>query len=243
MGRIHRLQKGRKEVDTLAPSDMKIFHAKIEQSQKAVDEREGPQPVSTRGRDYYSLNNLVTALTVLWNGQGLRKDGRSFMEMLCISATHNMLLQDEELHQINFSDCFAVVQTQNRQPGAQQCVALTFKLQNSNHTSGANQKLYVSALRHYDVARCTFSAFAFYMFQVWQVRPLFLYLLYFNDMNSKNVWRNFPILTIVLASFIKCRVLRNATYSRSAPLVPFSETWGRMSGLRSNCCQALTTRP
>lgn len=176
LGRIHRLQMGRKEVGKPAPSDMKIFNAKIEQSQKAVDEREGAQPVSTRGRDFYSLNNMVSALTILWNGQGQRKEGRSFMEMFCISATHNMLLQDEELHQINFSDCFAVVQTQNRQPAAQQCVALTFKLKNNNPTSDTNQKLYVSALRHYDVARCTFSAFAFYMFQIWQVRPLFTVL-------------------------------------------------------------------
>ncbi|KAF9537607.1 hypothetical protein EC957_007932 [Mortierella hygrophila] len=158
----------RDEVGKLAPSDMKIFHVKIDQCQKALDEREGARPVSTRGRVYYTLSNMVTALNVLWNGQGQRKDGRSFMEMFCISATHNMLLQDEELHQINFSDCFAVVPALNQQPGAQQCVVLTFKLKNSDPTSDADQKLYVSALRHYDLARCTFSAFAFYMFQIWQ---------------------------------------------------------------------------
>ncbi|KAF9117850.1 hypothetical protein BGX30_005020, partial [Mortierella sp. GBA39] len=168
LGRIHRLQMARDEVGNLAPSDMKIFHVKIEQCQKALDEREGARPVSTRGRVYYSLSNMVTALNVLWNGQGQRKDGRSFMEMFCISATHNMLLQDEELHQINFSDCFAVVPALNQQPGTQQCIVLTFKLKNNGPTSDVNQKLYVSALRHYDLARCTFSAFAFYMFQIWQ---------------------------------------------------------------------------
>lgn len=177
LGRIHRLQMRRKEVGKFAPSDMKVFHDKIEQCQKAQDEREGAHLVSTRSRDYYSLDNMVTALTVLWNGQGQRKDGRSFIEMFCISATHNMLLRDEELHQINFSDCFAVVTTQNRQPGAQQCVALTFKLKNNDRTSDANQKLYVSTLRHYDVTRCTFSAFAFYMFQIWQVRFTLLFFL------------------------------------------------------------------
>ena len=176
LGRLHRLQMGRKEVGKLAPSDMKVFHAKIEQCQKTLDEREGTQPVLTRGRVFYTLNNMVTALNVLWNGQGQRKDGRSFMEMFCISATHNMLLKDEELHQINFSDCFAVVTTQDQQPGAQQCVALTFKLKNNNPTSDANQKLYVSALRHHDVARCTFSAFAFYMFQIWQVRTFSIFV-------------------------------------------------------------------
>ncbi|KAF9150732.1 hypothetical protein BG015_007439 [Linnemannia schmuckeri] len=168
LGRIHRLQMGRKEVGELAPSDMKIFHTKIELCQKALDEREDAQPGSTRGRDYYSLDNMVTVLNLLWDGPDPRKEGHNFMEMFCISATHNMLLQDEELHRINFSDCFAVVPTQNRHPEAQQRVALTFKLMNNDPTSDANQNLCVSALRHYDVSRCAFSAFAFYMFQIWQ---------------------------------------------------------------------------
>ncbi|KAG0289301.1 hypothetical protein BGZ96_007116, partial [Linnemannia gamsii] len=169
LGRIHRLQMGRKEVSELAPSDMKVFQTKIMHCQKILDERENIQPGVVRGRDYYSLDNMVTALNVLWDNPDPRKEyGQSFMDMFCISATHNMLLRDEELHHINFSDCFAVVLTQNRQPGAQQRVALTFKLRYNNPTSDANQKLYVSALRHYDVGRCTFSAFAFYMFQIWQ---------------------------------------------------------------------------
>ncbi|KAK5808586.1 hypothetical protein F5H01DRAFT_352398 [Linnemannia elongata] len=199
LGRIHRLQMRRKEVGKFAPSDMKVFHDKIEQCQKAQDEREGAHLVSTRSRDYYSLDNMVTALTVLWNGQGQRKDGRSFIEMFCISATHNMLLRDEELHQINFSDCFAVVTTQNRQPGAQQCVALTFKLKNNDRTSDANQKLYVSTLRHYDVTRCTFSAFAFYMFQIWQgaterdPRPERTLSAIFRDL-GKEEWSSFKLL-------------------------------------------------
>lgn len=171
LGRIHRLQMGRKEVSDLAPSDMKIFQTKIMQCQKALEERDDIQRGATRGRDNYTLDNMVTALNILWDGPDPRMEySQNFMEMFCISATHNMLLRDEELHHINFSDCFAVVPTQNRQPGAQQRVALTFKLRNNDPTSDANQKLYVSALRHYDIGRCTFSAFAFYMFQIWQVR-------------------------------------------------------------------------
>ncbi|KAG0294662.1 hypothetical protein BGZ97_005027, partial [Linnemannia gamsii] len=169
LGRIHRLQMGRKEVSDLAPSDMKIFQTKIMQCQKALEERDDIQRGATRGRDNYTLDNMVTALNILWDGPDPRMEySQNFMEMFCISATHNMLLRDEELHHINFSDCFAVVPTQNRQPGAQQRVALTFKLRNNDPTSDANQKLYVSALRHYDIGRCTFSAFAFYMFQIWQ---------------------------------------------------------------------------
>jgi hypothetical protein len=167
LGRIHRLQLGRKEVGQLAPSDMKIFHEKIAQSIKAMSEREDAG--YGRSRDYYSLDNLAMALNVLWDGSDVRKgSGHNLMDMFCISATHNMLLRDEELHNINFSDCFAVVPTQNRQ-GSQQRVALTFKLKDNSPTSHANPKLYVSALRHHDVNRCTFGAFAFYMFQMWQV--------------------------------------------------------------------------
>ncbi|KAG0376048.1 hypothetical protein BGX24_008355 [Mortierella sp. AD032] len=172
LGRIHRLQMRRKEVGQVGPSEMKIFQERIAQCAKAMAGREDggySKDGASRARDYYSLDNLVTALNALWDGPDARKDsGDSFMDMFCIAATHNMLLRDEELHEINFSDCFAVVPMQNRHAEAQQCVALTFKLKSVNPSSDAESKLYVSALRHYDVGRCSFSAFAFYMFQTWQ---------------------------------------------------------------------------
>ncbi|KAF9900180.1 hypothetical protein EC991_007797 [Linnemannia zychae] len=165
LGRIHRLQLGRKEVDPVAPSDMKVFHEKIAQSIKAMSEREDAG--YGKSREHYSVENLIKALDVLWEGSDARKEpGQNLMDMFFISATHNLLLRDEELLNINFSDCFAVISDQNRQEGAQQLVALTFRLKTNNPTS--DSKLYVSALRHHDVSRCTFSAFAFYMFQIWQ---------------------------------------------------------------------------
>jgi len=155
---------------------MKVFNQKINQIQNPMDGRgDGVQGTSTlrQGQEYYSLDSMVLALNALWGETDAHKEkcGQNFSDMFCISATHNMLLRDEDLHKINFSDCFAVICTQNQQPEAQQRVALTFKLMNNDPISDANRRLCVSALRHLDVNRCVFSAFAFHMFQNWQVFP------------------------------------------------------------------------
>ncbi|KAF9272210.1 hypothetical protein BGZ88_005082, partial [Linnemannia elongata] len=69
-------------------------------------------------------------VSYLWekNTQEIRDRDLNYRELFCMTSRHNMLLRDEDLRNLNLSDCFASVITKPRHPGTQQLVSLTFKL-------------------------------------------------------------------------------------------------------------------
>jgi hypothetical protein len=122
-------------------------------------------------RDSHNSSKFNDMVSYLWEKkfQEVRGPDLHYRELFCMTSRHNMLLRDEDLRNLNLSDCFASIVTKPRLPGVQQLVLLTFKL-NRGKTNPGNQNWYGYCLRHEDVRRCSFSAFAFYMFQLWQVR-------------------------------------------------------------------------
>lgn len=121
-------------------------------------------------RDLYNLKTFNEMVGYLWEkkNQRVRDPDLNCRELFCLTSRHNMLLRDEDLRNLKMSDCFASVITEPRHPGVQQLVMLTFKL-NKDKTNIKHKNWYASCLRHEDVRRCSFSAFAFHMFQLWQV--------------------------------------------------------------------------
>ena len=171
--RIHSLQLQRKEVGLPGPSGMKIFNSAVNKYNNSLFVQ-GMQSGQRRTadcvlRDSYSISDFHDILMDLWTKEKQRPQefDLNYRDMFSIAVRHNMLLRDEDLRHINFSDCFSTIVTQ-RFAGGQQAIGLTFKL-NHGKTNKNNQNWYACALRHEDVRRCCFSAFAFYMFQMWQV--------------------------------------------------------------------------
>ncbi|KAF9400592.1 hypothetical protein BGZ76_007684, partial [Entomortierella beljakovae] len=77
-----------------------------------------------------------------------------------------MLLRFQDLRNINFSDCFSL-QIANQHHGTQPVSMFVFALAKGKSTQ-KKEFWYAGAIRHIDVRRCTFGAFAFYIFNLWQ---------------------------------------------------------------------------
>lgn len=173
--RIHHLQTLRQEVKPPGPSDMPRFNFLVTDHVSKMYAT-GMQTGNRRSadclyRDSYSIPMYFDMMQSLWKRprQRPREYDLIYRDAFCISARHNMLLRDEDLRHLNFSDCFSTIVTQQQhRQGTQQVVALTFKI-NQGKVNKLNQNWYSCAVRHEDVRRCCFSAFAFYMFQLWQV--------------------------------------------------------------------------
>ncbi|KAK3815118.1 MAG: hypothetical protein J3Q66DRAFT_343861, partial [Benniella sp.] len=84
-----------------------------------------------------------------------------------------MLLRNEDLRHLNFSDCFATIISRKQHRGSQQAVALVFS-RDKGKTLQQGEVAFACALRHETVTRCAFSAFAFYMFELFQKGAPFL---------------------------------------------------------------------
>ena len=120
-------------------------------------------------RDSYKPRQLVIMLKSLWCSDVKGAGGRKAMrDLLYISARHHMLLRSEDLRHLNFSDCFSTVISRKQHRGSQQAVALVFS-KDRGKTLQQGEVAFACALRHEVVTRCAFSAFAFYMFELFQV--------------------------------------------------------------------------
>ncbi|KAF9079546.1 hypothetical protein BGX23_003775, partial [Mortierella sp. AD031] len=69
-------------------------------------------------------------VTYLWEKkyQEIRSPDINYRDLFCMMSRYNMLLRDEDLRNLNLSDCFASIVTKPRIQGLQQLVMLTFKL-------------------------------------------------------------------------------------------------------------------
>lgn len=82
-----------------------------------------------------------------------------------------MLLRDEDLRNLNQSDCFFKELTDSKHVGTQKILALVFCL-HKGKTNQSGDAQYSVAVRHADVRRCAIGAMAFYFFERWTVSSL-----------------------------------------------------------------------
>lgn len=115
-------------------------------------------------RDSYKIGQFIKILLDLW----CSTEKLHLRERFSIAARHHMLLRDQDLRNLNFSDCFFNIVSGTQHRGAQQAVALIFCLDKGKTLKDGEVK-FASAMRHYNLYRCPFSAFAFYMFSKLQV--------------------------------------------------------------------------
>lgn len=133
-------------------------------------------------RDSYRVGQLIRILLDLW----CSNERLHLRERFSIAARHHMLLRDQNLRNLNFSDCFSTIISRTQHRGVQQAVALLFCL-DKGKTLKVGEVKFACATRYYNLYRCPFSAFAFYMFSKLQEEPPFL-------KNSR--WHNFKVLLV-----------------------------------------------
>jgi hypothetical protein len=173
--RIHHLQFQRHEINNEGPSTMGGVRLLIQNRKSklyALAMQNGSRRTADCAfRDSYSIPMFYEMMQSLWKRprQYPREYDLIYRDAFCISCRHNCLMRDEDLRHIHFADSFCTIVTRDTAHiGTQQIVALTFKV-NQGKINAFNQNWYACAIRHDDVRRCCFSAFAFYMFQLWQV--------------------------------------------------------------------------
>lgn len=133
-------------------------------------------------RDPYTERQFITMLAFTWRQQAplplpdsarvkRRYDTTTrfphIREHFCITARHHMVLRDEDLRNINLSDCFSVDRTRPV-PGSNRALGLVFCFHRGK-TNTDGKKVYAAAFRHKNFLRCPFGAFAFYMLERFQV--------------------------------------------------------------------------
>ncbi|CAO3630202.1 unnamed protein product [Mucor hiemalis] len=131
-------------------------------------------------RDSYKIGQLINLLFGLW----CSTSKFHLRERFSISSRHHMLLRDQDLRNLNYSDCFSNIVSRTQHRGAQQAVALIFCLDKGKTLKDGEVK-FASAMRHSNIYRCPFSAFAFFMFSKLQEMPYFL---------DNPRWHNFKVL-------------------------------------------------
>ncbi|CEP10095.1 hypothetical protein [Parasitella parasitica] len=76
-------------------------------------------------RDSYKPGQLLKMLKSLW----LSNSKTSLRELLSISLRHHMLLRDEDLRYLNFSDYFSTIIPAKQHRGTQEAIAVVFYLE------------------------------------------------------------------------------------------------------------------
>lgn len=115
-------------------------------------------------RDSYKPGEFIRILKSLW----ISESATALREMFSISSRHHMLLRDQDLRNLNFADCFCTIIPKKQHRGIQQAVALVFSL-DKGKTLKEGEVKFACAMRHENLFRCPFSAFAFFLFSLLQV--------------------------------------------------------------------------
>jgi hypothetical protein len=122
-------------------------------------------------RDAYTIRDFIRMLETAWKGRDkVNARDNHLRDFFSMAARHQMLLRDEDIRNLNFSDCFST-QISNQNHGSQPVSMFVFAITRGK-TNVRNNFWYAGAIRHKDVRRCTFSAFAFYLFGLWQVHTI-----------------------------------------------------------------------
>ncbi|KAG2206098.1 hypothetical protein INT47_003747, partial [Mucor saturninus] len=181
---LHEFQSSRREVEWPSPKKTKEIIELIKKYEHDLVYDQVQTNVDRAAhcviRDSYKSGELIRILKSLWSSSadsGLR-------EMFSISSRHHMLLRDQDLRNLNFADCFCTIIPKKQHKGIQQALALVFSL-DKGKTLKEGEVKFACAMRHENVFRCPFSAFAFFMFSVLQVNGDFL---------NEERWHNWKVL-------------------------------------------------
>lgn len=120
-------------------------------------------------RDAYRTEEFIPMCEDIWRNRDMIST--SLRDLFSITARHNMLLRDEDLRHLELQNCFTRVIKSSVHHGSQTAVALIFGFR-VGKTNKDGRVMYACALRHEDVSRCAFSAFAFYMLERFQVHEV-----------------------------------------------------------------------
>ncbi|OAD76858.1 hypothetical protein PHYBLDRAFT_142364 [Phycomyces blakesleeanus NRRL 1555(-)] len=131
-------------------------------------------------RNSYKSGKLIRILKSLWTS-----DSKSGLhEMFSISFCHHMLLRNQDWRNLNFVDCFCTIIPKKQHKGMQQALALVFSLDKGKSLKEGEVK-FACVMRHENIFRYPFGAFAFFMFSLLQTSGDFL---------NKNRWQNWKVL-------------------------------------------------
>ncbi|KAG9322912.1 hypothetical protein KVV02_003439 [Mortierella alpina] len=112
-------------------------------------------------RDTYTVAQHVKCLLYTW-ARPISVLSPWTREHLALAIRHSMLLRNEDLSQMNLSDCF-MLPVGNRDRGSQAIVALVCAMHREKPIGGGHTQ-YGCALRHSDARRCSIGALAYYLF-------------------------------------------------------------------------------
>lgn len=115
-------------------------------------------------RDSHNIGQFIKILLDLWCSNGKHH----LRERFSISVRHHMLLRNQDLRNLNFSDCFSTIISRTQHRGVQQAVALLFCMDKGKTLKDSEVK-FACAMRHSNFYRCPFGVFAFYMSSKLQV--------------------------------------------------------------------------
>lgn len=121
---------------------------------------------NSNATNYYTVAEHIRCLLYAWR-QPINSRSIMIREHFVLAVRHSMLLRDENARYLDISDCS--MDTFVKQPGGtQEVVALVFSMRIGKANKNGNVQLGM-AVRHTDVRRCSVGAFAFYMFERFQV--------------------------------------------------------------------------
>ncbi|KAF9901452.1 hypothetical protein EC991_006101 [Linnemannia zychae] len=144
LSRLHGFQFKRNQVSSTSPTEGSKYQdtvqryrdGQIQQNLQSSRIRSADCAI----RDSYNLTKFNDMVGYLWEkkSQAVRDPDLNYRKLFFMTSRHNMLLRDEDLRNLNLSDCFASIITKPRHPGPQQLVSITFKL-NKGKTNSDNQ--------------------------------------------------------------------------------------------------------
>ncbi|KAG0227014.1 hypothetical protein BGW42_003259, partial [Actinomortierella wolfii] len=117
--------------------------------------------------DFYEPEDLIAMANYLLTTHenddlaGTKALGRRFN----ILAAHHMVLRDQDIRSMEFSEMFHKVVSPRVVRGTTQCDLLVVRLTNGK-SNYMTRNRYSAVARHKNVRRCTFGAFALYMFSM-----------------------------------------------------------------------------
>ncbi|KAF9271434.1 hypothetical protein BGZ88_006144, partial [Linnemannia elongata] len=111
--RLHGFQLKRGQVSGLSPTEGSKYQEAVHKH-KDSQVQQNLQSSHIRSadcaiRDSYNLTTFNDMVSYLWEKktQEIRDPDLNYRELFCMTSRHNMLLRDEDLRNLNLSDCFA----------------------------------------------------------------------------------------------------------------------------------------
>ncbi|CAO3565015.1 unnamed protein product [Mortierella alpina] len=162
-------------------------------------------------------------------------------EHLNLLARHHMLLRDEDIRNLALSDVFSTL-ARHTAPGSREALGLIFSLRKGK-TNQTGDNMYATAFRHKNYLRCTVAAFAFYMFERFQVEQELL-----PDFANYNAWYGIRVLTTgtpmnrLISRRVTGRTKNDVSYQISRTVPISNQTQNRTTSSVMTPCHVYSPR-